>query len=414
MAREKYLAVIGIGEEDTAHLRLLLRMAAGKLEYHWRWGSEDNADLLIIDPAMLAGQIARNRAFSGGRRCAIFSADESLRDGELRLTKPLKTEALIAILNGTIATNVSLNTAVLQQNDDFYDLDAMNPDFELEDDETAEARSRQRENTPAPGLDELLQPDTESAKPMFAVPTQLDNNTSFEAMQQGPSTRGERRIADSTDAFRKPNKPEGINIGVPVKHGPPIDRGKHALRDYLHGNLLGGPATISLDGTPELTLDPKEKAFHTSAGLSALTPYCTQDLAHAAWHPLTSAELGRLRSEQPGQSYARLIWLDALVRSNGRLASHLDPGGRYKLKSWPEIERDYPNHFRIATALTQPTKLNEIATASGAPMAEVFALVSAYDAIGLIEVERRSPRHDPPPAAPGGLLARLRNPFGKS
>jgi hypothetical protein len=44
-------------------------------------------------------------------------------------------------------------------------------------------------------------------------------------------------------------------------------------------------------------------------------------------------------------------------------------------------------------------------------MAEVFALVSAYDAIGLIEVERRLPRHEPP--APTGLLARLRKPFGK-
>ena len=40
-----------------------------------------------------------------------------------------------------------------------------------------------------------------------------------------------------------------------------------------------------------------------------------------------------------------------------------------------------------------------------ASMAEVFDVVSAYDAIGLIEVEPRLPRHEAP--ASGGLLARL-------
>jgi hypothetical protein len=108
-----------------------------------------------------------------------------------------------------------------------------------------------------------------------------------------------------------------------------------------------------------------------------------------------------------------LVWLDVLARSEGRLAPHLDPGGRYKLKSWPQIEHDYPNHLRIATAMTHPAKLNEIAAASGAPMGDVFAMVNAYDAIGLIDVERRLPRHDTP-ASSSGLLARLRKPFGKN
>lgn len=411
MTREKYLAVIGISEEDTAHLRLLLRMAAGQLEHRWRWGSEENADLLIVEPDALPGQIARNRAFSGGRRCVVFSESTPLRDGELRLTKPLKTESLIAILNGTTGTTVDLDAPVVQRNDDFYDLDALNPEFELEDDEAAEARSRQRENNPAPGLDELLQPDSESAKPMFAVPTQIDENTSFESTL-ATSARGDRRIADSTDAFRKPSKPEGINIGPPVKHGPPTDRGKHVLRDYLRGNLLGGPASIVLEGTPELTLDPKEKAFHTAAKLRALMPYCTQDLPHSAWRPVTSQELARLRAEQRAQPYPRLIWLDTLVRSGGRLASHLDPGGRYKLKHSPQIEPDFPGLVRIAEALAAPAKLNEIATASRTTMTEVFDAINAWDAIGLIEVERRLPRHTEPER--GGLLARLRKPFGKT
>jgi hypothetical protein len=412
VASEKYLAVIGPGEEETAHLRLLLRMVAGQLEHRWRWGAEENADLIIVDPDVLAGQIARNRAFSGGRRCAVFSESAALRDGELRLSRPPKPDNVVAVLNGSTANTIDFGAPVMQQKDDFYGLDTLTPAFELEDDNMAQARSHQRDATPALGLDELLKPDAASSKPQFAVPMQLDDETMIQHTG-GPSKRSEKRIADSTEGFRKPDKLEGINMAAPVSRGTTVNQGAHQLRDYLRGNLLGGPATASLDGAPSLTLDPKEKMFHAPGNLSALAPYCLQPLPHSAWRPVTSNELGRLRAEQPAQAYTRLIWLDALVHSNGRLAPHLDPGGRYRLKSWPEIERDYPNHLRIATALKQPAKLNEIATAANAPMAEVFSLVSAYDAIGLIEVERRLPRHDPSAPGSGGLLARLRKPFGK-
>ncbi|MDR3387080.1 MAG: hypothetical protein P4L92_08525 [Rudaea sp.] len=412
MASEKYLAVIGLSEEDTAHLRLLLRMVAGQLEHRWRWGAEENADLVIVDPADMPGQIARNRAYSSGRRCAVFSETETLREGELRLARPPKAESVLAMLNGDAATATNLGAPVMQQKDDFYDLDTFTPEFEIEDEETAEARSRQRDTTPAPGLDELLKPDEASTKPQFAVPMQLHEDTRI-SYSSGTSTRSQRRVADSIEGFRKPGKQEGINMAPLATRGTTADAGKHALRDYLRGNLLGGPAAISLDGAPALTLDPKEKVFHAAGGLSALAPYCLQDLAHSAWRPVTTAALGRLRTDQPAQPYSRLIWLDVLTHSDGRLAKHLDPGGRYRLKGRPQVERDYPSHLRIIAALSQPAKLNEIAAASGVPMDEVFALINAYDAIGLIEVERRLPRHEPPAAGTGGLLARLRKPFGK-
>jgi hypothetical protein len=215
--------------------------------------------------------------------------------------------------------------------------------------------------------------------------------------------------------MRRQTASEGINIGSPVKRGAPTsDVAKHPLRDYLRGAMLGGPATISVEGAPGLTLDPKEKAFHTAGKLRTLAAYCGVELTRAAWRPVTTQDLTRLRAEQPAQPYSRLIWLDVLVTSGGRLASHLDPGGRYKLKRRQQTEAEFPNHASILTALAAPAKLNEIAAASGRSMNEVFDVVNAYDAIGLIEVEPRVPRHTEPPPAPGGLLARLRKPFGKS
>jgi hypothetical protein len=412
VASEKYLAVIGLSEEDTAHLRLLLRMVAGQLQNRWRWGAEENADLVIIDPAEMPGQIARNRAYSGGRRCAVYSETETLRDGELRLPRPPKADGLVTMLNGTGATATNFGAPVMQQKDDFYDLDTFTPEFELEDEDTAEARSRQHEHTPAPGLDEVLKPDEAATKPQFAVPLQLDDDTGV-SRGGGPSVRSERRVADSVEGFRKPGKQEGINMAPLAMRGTTTETGKHALRDYLTRNLLGGPASISIKGAPSLVFDPKEKVFHAAGKLSDLTPYCMVELPHSAWRPVTSHELGRLRTEHPAQAYSHLVWLDVLAHSQGRLAKHLDPGGRYKLKTRPQLEHDFPNHPRIATAMTQAAKLNEIAAASGAPMGEVFALVNAYDAIGLIEVEPRLPRHDEPSTSKG-LLARLRKPFGKN
>lgn len=407
MASEKFLAVIGIDEGDTAHLRLLLRMAISKLDYRWRWGSEENADMVIVDPAHVQGQIARNRAYSSGRRCAVFSVDEPLRDGELRLAKPLKVENLIEVLRATASNAVGMNAPILQQKADFYDPDAFTPEFELEDGEAADVRTSHPDATPAPGLDELFKPDSESRKPQFAVKVDLSPET---RIQNTParSQRSEQRVADSIDGLRKQkDRPEGINISASIGNESAPTANALNLREFLHERALGGPSSITLAGAPELALDPKTQTFHSRGGMAALVAYCKQPLARSLWRAVTSSELARIREEQPGRPYSLLIWLDVLTHSGGRLASHLDPGGRYSLKRWPEATHDFPSHHRIATTLSKPAKLNEIAKSTGVPMGEVFDLVNAYDALGLIAVEPRTARHAD--NEPKGWLARLSN-----
>ncbi|MEO8803463.1 MAG: hypothetical protein ABI304_06605 [Rudaea sp.] len=409
MASEKFLAVIGIDEADTAHLRLLLRMATDKLAQRWRWGSEENADMVIVDPAQLQGQFARNRAYNSGRRCAIFSVDEPLRDGELRLAKPLKVENLIQVLAAISSGAAKLNSPVLQQKADFYDPDTFNPDFELEDGAGAEVRTRRSDANPAPGLDELFKPDSESRKPQFAVKVDLGPETRIQSTP-ARSQRSEHRVADSIDGVRKQkHKSEGINISASMEDESTSTNNTQSLREYLNERALGGPSSITLADAPELTLDPKTQTFHSRAGMAALVAYCKQTLPRSLWRKVTSSELARIRDQQPGRPYSLLVWLDVLTHSGGRLASHLDPGGRYKLKRWPETTHDFPSHHRVATALSKPAKLNEIANSTGVPMGDVFDLVNAYDAIGLIEVEPRTSRHAE--SEPQGLLARLGNVF---
>ena len=405
MSTEKYLVVIGLSEEDTAHLRLMLRAIAGQLEDRWRWGTEDNADLFVVDPTDFTGQITRNRAFSSGRRCAVVG-DEELRNGEARLERPFKSESLVSVLNATSSTAVEASDAVSRFNTEFYDMDTFTPDFQLEDEAAAEARSRQREANPAMGLDEMLRPDTEAAKPQFAVPINLGEDTSL-SYAGGSSARRENRLNDSLQGQRRDEKAEGINLGRGTAN---TDTGLSPLRKFIEGNLLGGPATVTLEGAPPLTLDPKEKHVYTPGTLRELSPYCRRDFAREAFRAVTSHELQRQRAEYHTFTYSELIWLDVLVRSGGHLARHLDPGGRFRLKTHPKADREFPKHAAIVDALQTPGKLNEISSTARASMGDVFDLVNAYDAIGLIQVEPRIPRHTEPEKT-GGLLSRLKKPF---
>jgi hypothetical protein len=240
------------------------------------------------------------------------------------------------------------------------------------------------------------------------VPINLNDDTSL-SYADSSSARRENRLNDSVHGLKREDKLEGINL---ARGAASSDSNMFSLRQYLDGNLLGGPATVTLDGAPPLTLDPKEKQFYSSGSLRQLSPYCRRDFSRDAFRALTSQELQRQRSEYATHPYSHLIWLDVLVRSGGRLATHLDPGGRYRLKIYPKSEKEFPKHAAIVNALQVAAKLNEIATTARASMGDVFDVVNAYDAIGLIEMERRQPRHSEP-EKPSGLLARLRKPFGR-
>ena len=63
---------------------------------------------------------------------------------------------------------------------------------------------------------------------------------------------------------------------------------------------------------------------------------------------------------------SRLVWFGNLLAGKGALAPEHDPQRRYQMVKWPQTERDYPKHFRIATVMMKgPALIAEIAEASG-------------------------------------------------
>ncbi len=418
MANEKIIAANGVSDEEVAHIRLLIRKSAGQLNCVWRWGTDSQADLLVVDSSNLAGQMARSRAKTIGMRVAVVRDAGADDEGDPVLIRPFKAENLVAILNQATAAATGLKAQVQTESGYFqshspeFEGIAELPDFKMMDDS---AQHRPADANVALGLEEMLK-DHPLADPYLNLKPEKFDQTARVEGSGNPTRRSALRADQDREALAVP-------LGTPTSARVPErkqnleDLSVYRLRELLEGELIHGPMQIAWPGARTLTLDPKNRVFHNPGRLSDLEIYCRESSRLSDWRRLTSSEMNTLREAQPGQPYEKLIWLEVLLHSNGRLASKLDPGGTFQLKRWLEIAGDYPIHARISAALMQPQRLHEIAANSECEMSAVFDVVNAYDAIGWLEWTPRRSRHledegeskDKKPS----FLDRLRNPFGK-
>ena len=420
--KEKVIAVVGVSEEDTAHLRLLLRKAADHLKFRWRWGAEDGADLVVIDPKTFAGQLARNRFGATGARCALLLDAGKVENGVLQFHRPLKITAFLEVLR-QIEGNVMDGLELVPLSDDFYfgEMGEFRPEHSLDEldafaddpDESHTVVVLRGGADAGDGLAEVLKHDPADDKPRVTVPVHLDSDTAIEATG-APSARSEWRRGDEQDEMR----PGSGSMRLDPDAAPPFKRAAEEapkaepLVAYLAQPLLGGPSRLVYDNAPALVLDPKHQSFHSASGLHALEVYCRAPILRSAWTSITSAEMAHLQEAAPARPYEYLVWLSTLVRSEGRLASNLDPGGAYRLTRLIDLGDDYPWVRSISRHMQQPLRLHEIAAAANAEMGEVFNVVNAYDAIGCISWTPRQPRNAVPEDKKG-LLGKLKLPFGR-
>ena len=144
-----------------------------------------------------------------------------------------------------------------------------------------------------------------------------------------------------------------------------------------------GPFAVQFGDLPRLVIDPASQQFAPGKSLKALIDYGHAEIAAEsveALDPETAATA--LRQAGDPQPLSRLTWLLALGGGGGRLLDHA-PGTRFQLGKWPQAEREFPKHFRIATVMLKaPATLTEIASASGASEADVADYINAALAVG--------------------------------
>lgn len=414
----KTIAAVGVSPELLDELKQAIAATAPRLDSDWTWGSDQNPDLLVVDPGDFAARMARTRAQVTGVRYVVVGDAAKHATDRFVLLRPYRKDAVAAVLNAAGSATVSSGGFATHGDSSFYDIGLDSSDAQetgLEDLAVPDTRAPDRMPGAAQGLDEVIRGDPLAPAP-DPGPRRIPADASIAAT--GPATaRSAARRDQTLDRMRRSGDPgeiepmaAGLTLPTATPAMPPSDDDSGRLPQYLAEGALGGPTRLSLDGAPALVLDPKPRLFHAEGDLTALEPYCTRVLPRRELHAVGSTELAATRSRAPGRPYQDLLWLQALLASEGRLASHLDPGGSFRIARAISVDAAYHQHGAIAAALQAPARLHEIAAAASAPMERVFDVVNAYEAVGLLQWTPRPPRHAPErrPSEPRGLFARLR------
>lgn len=390
MTNTRVIHCVGASDEDTAHLRLLLRAAIIHLIDAWRWGPEERADLVMVDTHSLVGDSALRRCQQRGVVCAsLLEATDAAPSG-LYLRKPFRRDDFVALLN-TIGTSTVAPLQLVTQGEDFFDLDLGETAFDASSLQMLDVSLVRNERERAlDSFEAIFHRDPLGEKPMFLMPEKLGADTGVEFVRDA-TARSEARA----DAYGNPFAREGLDDG---QVDPAFSRGNdlrfdedeaHPLVTWLEPGRLGGPAIIEWPDAAPLVLDPKARVFHSEGRLPALERYFRQPLRQGDWKRLVSSELAHWRARAAARPYQRLQWLDRYLCSDGYLSTHLDPGGSYRLTRWLELAQDYPRAFRIGANMIVPQRLGDIARVSEVSLAEVFDVVNAYEAIGFVQWTRR-------------------------
>jgi hypothetical protein len=204
-----------------------------------------------------------------------------------------------------------------------------------------------------------------------------------------------------------PTRPPPVAQPVATPEPPHVRNLLELIDREGEGSPMAQRLRLQAEGLPEILLDPRERTWHSSSSLKGLSGWAAHGLRSDDVRHISDGDFAAASASLPSQPLARLRWLVHLVRGDGQLESTLDPNGRYKLTRWPQSEREFPKHFRIATMmLKSAAPVEEIAELSGASVADVANFINAYHALGFIESEAAERSQDD--SRRSGLFGRMK------
>ena len=377
------LGTTGMDANTEAEVRAAFATANAEAGGRWLLLGDDGADYVIVDMDSLYGPMSWLRLHAAGRKViGLTSVERSQTD--FRLARPVSAEELAALMRQIQGDSPQPSIADVAP---AHSTPAPAPSDQLP--EPAAVRHDATETAPLE-TPAMAAPPTSGMAPAPVVEPPLPVSEPIPAPEPVPALA-----------------PEPVPEPEPVAELPP-DR---PLTHWVQRGGLERRVRLQHPGEPVLLIDPRSRVYHGPATLKPLAPYFSgtlliEDFATpdaAAWET-EAATLG------PAQPLSRLQWLGNLLAGGGTLLPGFDPEGNYRLSKWPQTEREYPKHFRIATAMMKgPATLDEIAAASGVSSAEVADFVNANLATGYAElVLPEPPAPDEPPPKPSGLFGRMR------
>jgi hypothetical protein len=320
----------GFSREDEAQVLSAFDQANMRLLKRWAATNEKEAELIVIDMDTVYGHMTWLKANAAGKATAAVTTSDRAEADHL-LPRPVSMQSLVNLL-GMLSDQTPSATPI------------------------ARTTGQQMAVTP-----EMLNARSTGQHAVFTA--------------SEPTIRAETQSVLAVDfAAPAPRMTTGTQAAMP-------NLGPRALKllDFLKPGALGGPVKIQLNDAPLLVIDPGSQTYLGSGSLKPYMVYGMATLTEADFTAIDNDEFSHLSKQLGGsQPLARLAWLAGLVGGNGQLLPAYNPNSLFKLDKWPQTEREFPKHFRIATVMMKgPAKLTDISEQSGSTLADVTDFVNA-------------------------------------
>ena len=368
------LGMTGMDPATEAALKTAFEEANARLANRWQLLPEADAEHVVVDMDSMYGPMSWLRLHAAGKRViGLTSATRTQTD--CRLARPFDADSVGVLLQAVAGGDGAVAEPVPRP---------------------------EPEPAPAAIVSDLAKPSgmAPAPVPQDQLPEEHPQPVDEEAEAPGPvpgqpASAGAGTLAPPT-------------IAPPLSPPPPPH--ERTLVDWLVIGALPGRARYRRNAGPILLIDPITRQYHGPAPLKPLAGYFEGVVTEQDFEPAEPATWTREATALgPAQPLARLQWFGGLLAGKGALLPGNDPHGRYKLSKWPQTEREFPKHFRIATAMMKgPATLDEVAAASGVPLPEVIDFVNASLVTGYAEFVPEQPPEPTEPPKSGGLFGRLR------
>lgn len=395
----------GMDPATEAALRAAFEAANKRVGGIWQLVPDSEADHVLVDMDSMYGPMSWLRLHGAGKTViGLTSAPRT--QTHFRLSHPFDVDSVTALLQEiaggvAVVAPTSVNAAAQTPAQPMAAPAGSTP--------APQPQDRLPEELPLRMDEEVRAPSEPSAAVPTSSPVQVDD-------REPPSAAAGRTVpaAPSIDVSAAA-APVAPIVDVPQPSAPiPVAPPKRVVvepanvAEWLGSGRVRGRVRFERAGQV-LLIDADAREYHGPASLKPLATALTGNTTLDDFKPVPGADWAAA-STQAGaaQPLPRLLWYAALIAGQGELMPGFEVDGRYRMLKWPQTEREFPKHFRVATAMMKgPSTLTEIADASGVPLVDVTDFVNANLATGFAE-PYREPEPEPESTRTGGLFGRLR------
>lgn len=370
------LGLTGMDPATEASLKVAFSIANSQLAGAWELLANDTADHVIVDMDSMYGPMSWLRLHAAGKTVVgLTSAPRTQAD--YRLAQPFDAASVQRLLV-ELAPEIAPTGPITEPTDAVPSglSPAPRPQDQLPEEQQLPI---DEETSPPAGLDTVPVATNEVIDP-----------------------------AEPASAASAVIMPAATNpaLHTPSAEATPAPAEPRTLAEWLASGRIAGKVGFERDGLT-LLLDLDRREYFGPTTLKPLTAHVTADAVAADFTGVADWEK-QVAERGAAQPLSRLLWFGGLLSGGGKLLPGFDRQARFLMLKWPQTEREFPRHFRIATVMMKgAASLDEIAEASGVAIGDVIDFVNANLATGFAEVER-PPEPEPEPRKPAGLFGRFR------